>query len=62
MARWQDSIHFVVMGVSPIVDDQIWQVWKNQTIWFPILDCLVSTVSEQSQGAKFEDLKIQGVL
>jgi hypothetical protein len=35
---------------------------KNQTIWFPILDCLVSTVSEQSQGAKFEDLKIQGVL
>jgi hypothetical protein len=29
MARWQDSIHFVVMGVSPIVDDQIWQVWKK---------------------------------
>jgi hypothetical protein len=43
----------------PAVDDQIRQVWKNRTIWFPILDYSVSIVSEQeqdkSQILRFED-------
>jgi hypothetical protein len=29
------------------IDDQLPQVWKNQTIWFHILEYPVSAVSEQ---------------
>jgi hypothetical protein len=38
-----------ISAVSSI-DDQIWQVWINQTIRFPIPDNPVLVVSEQSQG------------
>jgi hypothetical protein len=35
---------------NAIVDDQIWQVWKNRIIWFAISEHPVLAVSEQSQG------------
>jgi hypothetical protein len=45
-----------------VVDDQIWQGWKNRTVRFAKPEYPVLTVSEQNQGAKLEDLKIQVVL
>jgi hypothetical protein len=49
----------VVLGET--LDDQIWQVRKNWTIRFHILDYLILTVLERNRTrANFEDLKIQG--
>jgi hypothetical protein len=33
-----------------VVDDQIWQVWKNRNIRFAIPEYQVLAVSEQNQG------------
>jgi hypothetical protein len=45
------------------VDDQIWRVWKNQTIRFPISEHPILAFSGKTKkGAKLKDLKIQGVL
>jgi hypothetical protein len=40
----------LILPAEAHVDDQIWIVWKNRTIRFPILDCPVSAISKQSQG------------
>jgi hypothetical protein len=38
--------------VFPSVDDQIWQGWKNQIVWFGILDDPISVVLGQSKGRR----------
>jgi hypothetical protein len=45
-----DVLLFIVNFTYHGVGDQIWEVWRNQTIWFPIPDCPVFVVLEQSQG------------
>jgi hypothetical protein len=45
------------------VDNQIWQIWKNWTIQFPIPDCPVRQFQRKAKKeAKFKDLKMQDVL
>jgi hypothetical protein len=40
--------HNAAAMFSECVDDQIWQVWKNRTIWFAIPEHSVLVVSEQN--------------
>jgi hypothetical protein len=35
--------------IEPTIDDQFWQVWENQTIWFGKLEYPIFSVSEQDQ-------------
>jgi hypothetical protein len=52
-ALWISKLNFgFVLGVlnGSTVDDQIWQVWQNRIIRFPILNCLVMPGSEKNQG------------
>jgi hypothetical protein len=44
------SFHAQESSAMLFIADQIWQVWKNWTITFPIPDCSVLAVSEKSQG------------
>jgi hypothetical protein len=48
-------------GRGACVDDQIWQVWENRTIQFPISEYPVLAGSGETQGQEL-NLKIQGIL
>jgi hypothetical protein len=55
-AGWLLHIHFFLDSpiqegtLDIVVDDKIWQVWKNWTIRFAISEHPVSAVPEQSRG------------